>query len=365
MSSNTDHGALLDELQAQVNLVLEQTGRVFAAVNSTPKVPPVAHITKLQNTIPIASKRFHQALDQLENELQMAALVMRRDLAVCREQSNTDSKAAPKVPSESLTTPKAVASTSNLGEVGLGKAEEIFKEDIAMQDQSHDPAPDFPVIEEKPVPPAAEVDQKPVTKPSPDAKPSPEDVSREAVPRAANGSSKEEGAPQHDGLSIETATAEQDSKVDSKSGEEKAPDTATGDMDSLFNDPISAEDAAAANAFDFDQNNSNELDFGSFSAGFDSTGADNDNISSLLPGLEDYANTQQNAAADVMDFSSFFNTGDGGQNTGLDQQASGEQRDTTFDDLMDLANFEGMDGDDSNNNGNNHNADLDFEALFN
>lgn len=40
-----------------------------------------------------------------------------------------------------------------------------------------------------------------------------------------------------------------------------------------------------------------------------------------------------------------------------------EARDTTFDDLMDLANFDGNMGDDGNNN--NSTADLDFDALFN
>lgn len=85
MATSDAHTALLDQLQAQVNQVvgrvhlaylchtnhqqLEQTGRVFAAMSANPKERPVAQIAKLQNVIPVAERRFHNALDQLEDEL--------------------------------------------------------------------------------------------------------------------------------------------------------------------------------------------------------------------------------------------------------------------------------------------------------
>lgn len=273
------------------------------------------------------------------------------------------SETVAKISNESSISQNASAGTDELEREVPEKIEDVSKEDVLMQDEPQSPEPDFTVAEEKPAPSDSKPDPAPTLELGGDAKMSSADAKPDVGTETGAGSDDQTNA-QNGGLQINTATAE-DSKSDQKPAEEKAPDTATGDLDSLFNDPISAEDAAAADAFSFDQNNSNEIDFGSFGAGFDSTGADNDNISSLLPGLEDYANTQTNAAADVMDFSSFFNTDDNGQNTGMDQQGSGKQRDTTFDDLMDLANFDGMDGDDNNNNSNNHNADLDFEALFN
>lgn len=292
----------------------------------------------------------------------MAALVMRRDLAVYREKERAGSEAVVKESSATLTDQKISASTRTPEADALATTEEAPpEEDIFMQDEPQEPAPDFADTEQVPAPAQTKVDNQET---SSDVKSSPKDAKQDPVAEIS-GAGEVGAASQNGGLSIETATAQEDSKSGQDQGEDRAPDTATGDMDSLFNDPTSADDGAAANAFDFDQNNSGELDFGSFGAGFDSSGADNDNISSLLPGLEDYVNPQTNPADDMMDFNSFFDTGNDGQNSGMDQQGSGEQRDTTFDDLMDLANFEGMEGDDNNNNSNNNNADLDFEALFN
>lgn len=287
---------------------------------------------------------------------------MRRDLAVCREKSSISGEATAKGLSESIPAQETnegagIVETQALEE----KTESLPKEDVPMQDAPQDLVSKSGDAEEKPAPPDGE-STEPVTD-----KQSSEDAKADVAPEAdaANAADEQQSKQPGGTLHIETTTAKEESMSDQKPAEEKAPDTATGDLDSLFNDPASAGDTAASNAFNFDQDNSNELDFGSFGAGFDSTGADNDNISSLLPGLEDYANTQTNGATDVMDFGSFFDTGGDSQNNGMDQQGSGEQRDTTFDDLMDLANFEGLDGDDNNNSGNNHNAELDFEALFN
>lgn len=279
----------------------------------------------------------------------MAAVVMRRDLAVCREQSGGSGKAAtedPRAtlvaeePSPHVNSPKKVESTPP------GDAK-----DVAMQDAPPSKYPEPIKVDEKPLPDVP-------TGNSPAVVPSPKDSKSETAPELCTAKNEEQPNTSNGALHIETTATEGDIKAEGKQPEEKAPDTATGDLDSLFNDPISAEGASSSNAFSFEQNNSNELDFSSFGAGFDSAGADNDNISSLLPGLEDYANTQTNAGAELEDFSAFFNSGDDGQN----QADNGEQRDTTFDDLMDLANFEPMDGDD--NGGNMNHADLDFESLF-
>lgn len=60
---------LLDQLQAEVNRVLEQTGRIFSASNKNPDATPTAQMTRLKNMLPESMDRFHQALDQLEDEL--------------------------------------------------------------------------------------------------------------------------------------------------------------------------------------------------------------------------------------------------------------------------------------------------------
>lgn len=149
-----------------------------------------------------------------------------------------------------------------------------------------------------------------------------------------------------------------------QSAEDKAPDTATlsntGDLDSLFNDPTSAGgmggDSIGEPDFSTSADLNAEFDFQSFN---DATAAnDNDNISALLPGLQDYANDNGGAEPD---FSSFFtadpatNLGDQSQNsqTALgEQQIDTAQGDSTFDDLFNLT-FDMSGGTDGNQNGGN------------
>lgn len=60
---------LLDQLQLEVNRVLQQTGRVLKASNSDQKGLPVAQLSLLRQMLPGSVDRFHNALDQLEDEL--------------------------------------------------------------------------------------------------------------------------------------------------------------------------------------------------------------------------------------------------------------------------------------------------------
>jgi hypothetical protein len=249
--------------------------------------------------------------------------------------------------------------------------------DVTMQDstesdlQADEQMPDQPPLQEaqpeclkvdSPESPAPieQAPEKPPSEPQVQAQPEPETRDQAPpdppeAPVAATDDNHKEGA---------------DSKVPDvpakeKPTEEKAPTVAKdtnnnpADLDSLFSGTGSGGD----NPFDFgDQNTSGNIDFGDFGAGF-GTG-DNDSISSLLPGLEDYANTQSNNSGAELDLNTFFNTGtDNNQNpapTNNQAPAEQQQRDTTFDDLMDLANFDGAGMDDGNNN-----TDLDFDSLFN
>ncbi|KJY00107.1 hypothetical protein TI39_contig342g00016 [Zymoseptoria brevis] len=358
MPPATDHSTLLDQLQAQVNLVLEQTGRVFAAISSNPKARPSSQLTKLKHVVPVASSRFHEALDQLESELQLAALVMRRDLAICREQSGlvapepaaAVTAAAPETVSEQQFSPDAEQPVQSSPSENVPNADA----DVAMQDDQSSQQQNQPEQQAAPQPPAettAQTNTETANKPT--TPPTNEDVPVTSAP-----------------LQLDTTTT----ATDTLDPSDQPPDTATNDLDSLFNDSLSTADAtntatSSGAAPDF----STDIDFGSFGGNFDDgTAGDNDNISSLLPGLEDYANTtgSGNGGGVEMDFSEFFNTttntgdGSGGVNGGMDQQRAGEQRDSTFDDLMDLAGFEGMEGDASAGNGGTNN-DLDFDSLFN
>jgi hypothetical protein len=144
-----------------------------------------------------------------------------------------------------------------------------------------------------------------------------------------------------------------------QSADDKAPDTATfsntGDLDSLFNDATSAGGAGGDEPdFSTSADLNAEFDFTSFNDASNSN--DNDNISALLPGLQDYANE---ATGTEPDFSSFFtadppnNLTDQSQNnnTAMGQQLiDTAQGDSTFDDIFDMT-FDMGGGNDGNQNG--------------
>ena len=100
-----------------------------------------------------------------------------------------------------------------------------------------------------------------------------------------------------------------------------------------------------------DFNNETEFDFGSFGANLGDNGADNDdNIISLLPGLQDYANNQT-GNTNTTDFDNIFDF----DNVPMDTQ----QNENTFDDLLDFEDFTGG-NDDGDNNANGGDTDFNF-----
>lgn len=276
---------------------------------------------------------------------------MRRDLAVCRELSGAQTSQ----PASSQSQPLAQVSEAARGLPQQEEASAPVAKDTTMTDNAPEKNEKPQAADKSPsVPATAAPAPEAVSESKPTAQ---EDTKIEAAPATDSKALKENSEPPPNGLPSIDTSAEQSKPQDQKhTDEEKPPDT-VNDLDSLFNDPMSG--GAGANAdFSFDQDGSgNDMDFGSF-------GGDNDNISSLLPGLEDYANTQPNSNANEVDLDQLFGLSDNNQNAGDMQGGTGEQQDTTFDDLMDLANFDtGMDGD--NGNGNNAaNNDLDFDSLF-
>ncbi|KAH9866289.1 hypothetical protein J1614_008855 [Plenodomus biglobosus] len=73
----------LDTLQSMLNLIFIQSGRFLKehqAGGGTGRMK-----LGMQRTVPIATERFHDALDELESEVRLAQTVLRRDLALMKE----------------------------------------------------------------------------------------------------------------------------------------------------------------------------------------------------------------------------------------------------------------------------------------
>ncbi|KAK5136962.1 hypothetical protein LTR08_001469 [Meristemomyces frigidus] len=368
MSTFEEQSQLLDHLQTEVNRVLEQTGRLFAAANGGSKSAPAAQASKLKKELPGSINRFHDALDQLEDELQLAKAVMRRDLVTCRE------KASP-LPSN------AVAHNPSMS--GLAKT----KVDAAINSKPTNPDQGSSLegfVKPKP----SEVKVHPTgTSPRGDdvEKLEPEQTDQSVDQRVdmtqlvvESGPST---APEEDNSQASDPALQVDTKKNAKADlmddiqlapeDDQAPGTGTysnnADLDSLFNDPTSAVDAvnaAAAPDFDMGADAAASFDFDHFNTNLDNAAADNDNISALLPGLQDYANTQPVGSAEP-DFAALFATeapvNGVGEEAG-DLQGSGEHRDSTFDDLMDFNDFNA--GDYAGNEEDGSGGDQGFDFTF-
>jgi hypothetical protein len=277
---------------------------------------------------------------------------MRRDLAVARSKSGTETTALPvKVPSVTTTNP-VVSEGIEAPPSEVKPANVEATETVSPQLETAKPAE---------APTATSSNKRP--------SPSHEDstIDEHATKKQALGDKV--------AVSIEPQTSDTKLELDTKlseqvsgeqSADDKAPDTATfsntGDLDSLFNDPTSAGGMGgdAGNEPDFSTSADLNADFDFQSFNDASTSNDNDNISALLPGLQDYANDTSGAEPD---FSSFFNPDPNvnlnvtdqpsGSNTAMgQQQIDTAQGDSTFEDLFDLT-FDMSGGNDGNQNGGN------------
>lgn len=282
---------------------------------------------------------------------------MRRDLAVARGKSGAQVAPEPA---------QAPASETKITERPL-QTKAQPSEPEATTSSTEQPNPSQPE-------PAQEKQPSPVPSPKKRSSPSLEDGS------SSEPSAKKQAVGDEKPSTSETQASEPKLGLDTKPadpasgeqpGDDKAPDTATfsntGDLDSLFNDPASAGGMGGENDegadFGASADLNAEFDFGSFGADINNDAPnDNDNISALLPGLQDYAN--DNAGNDV-DFNSLFTTEattnqtsqtQNTETTGGDQQNDGTQRDTTFDDFLDLT-FD-MSGNENQNGGNDFNFDF-------
>lgn len=263
---------------------------------------------------------------------------MRRDLAVARERAGI-LKPVPttEFPHEEKTTIETDAPAEDQDEPAAKRVKLSPPEDEKPSPDSPPPAPvkdkvsdlgqmtdgsadDTDVWKEDAAEVSSEPDAKPVpttpAKPSPDPKPSaPADEEPAPVPEAA-----QDAKPSDQALQIGTKNQPKPTnmKADPRPDSAKPPDTAVtnNDLDSLFGGPttsIPAGDAADTvnedpGTGDFAPNDNDDFDdiFGAPSAA-PSDGLGNDNISSLLPGIEGYANDEQTGGTTgEVDFD-FFN----------------------------------------------------------
>lgn len=282
---------------------------------------------------------------------------MRRDLAVARANSNVK----PEVKQDDAS---ANALSVSVKPEPEAQTKEVKTEDVATEQQASQPES------------ATQSQPQQLKSPKKRSSPSLEDgtsLEPEAKKQAV-GEEKPAASdvpPSDVKLELDTKAPEQPNT--DQATEDKAPDTATfsntGDLDSLFNDPASAGGLGGDNGdapdFSTSADLNAEFDFGSFTADLDANASnDNDNISALLPGLQDYANNTANVD---QDFSSIFNTDatanptDQTNNTGTggtDDQTGGTQQDTAFDDFFDLT-FD-MNGDGAENQNGGNSFDFDF-----
>ncbi|KAI7086862.1 hypothetical protein KC356_g4698 [Hortaea werneckii] len=361
MATLQEQTKLLDTLQNELNSVITQTARLYKSARHPNKAAPVAQATKLKRMLPDSIRNFHEALDELEDELQLAKTVMRRDLAVCREQES-QSVSSSHVAAASVEPQNAAANESpshqaattvqpnagDDGDVEMGEAEQT-------ETQPVDEKPSADTLEN--------TEQSSVSgQPQQDQKPAPEALDQPVN----NGSKSKDSSP--DAKPIKQAS--EPPQTDEKKPDEEQPPEAetqsnngTGDgLDSLFGDAASA-GAGEGNAPDFGlgAEGSAPFDFDSFSAGLgveNNGSGDNDSISALLPGLQDYANNEPGGGSAEPDFSALFNTdmqpaGDG-QNG--ESKKDEQQIDDVFGEIMNFGDFntndftsgDGAGGDDGN-----------------
>ena len=279
--------------------------------------------------------------------------MIRRDLAVARG-SNSGAEVATKA----VEAPRVANTEPIAPENGATRQSDVAADIIDMTE------PDAPQPE-----PTKEAEESPAASPKKRPSPSHEDGSVEepATKKQAVGDEvPTTSEAQTNDTKLEPNTNPTELASGEQSADDKAPDTATfsntGDLDSLFNDTTSAGGAGGDEPdFSTSADLNAEFDFTSFNDASNSN--DNDNISALLPGLQDYANETTGTEPD---FSSLFtadppnNLTEQSQNnnTGMGQQlVDTAQGGGTFDDIFDMT-FDMGGGTDENQNGG---AQFDFD----
>ncbi|KAK3066986.1 hypothetical protein LTR53_016399, partial [Teratosphaeriaceae sp. CCFEE 6253] len=347
---------------------LENIGHLFKAANKGSRSATAARAAQLKRSLPKSISSFHDALDSLEEELQMAKAVMRRDLAVCRQQPGQDASdpqtttqldEAAAVLSPTST---AIAPGSPVIDVKPVKAEADDAVQVQDLKTAHSEEREEPQVESVSIKPEIEAIQ-------PDQKDASSPTSKNEASALANADMDTGSKLSEPMLKVDTsmdiaAEGATSTAAHQDSDDNKPPDTATvsegQDLESLFNDPASAGGSGAGTttnpgtgpatgtgtgtgeeSTDF----AGDFEFGTFTQALDgSAGQDtmdtDDSISALLPGLQDYANTQPaGAETEEPDFNALFATDAPMVEDGQGGEAGAVHGDAGFDEIMSFADF--------------------------
>lgn len=283
-------------------------------------------------------------------------MVMRRDLVVCREKAGQTGQPSGVTTDEVASNPIGVAEGPP-SEANAGRAAHITQpardavsvsSDSSTRPLDNAVTQSNPDVDEKPAEAEAVLSDENADATEPTADKSGDVTMEDSAVDAAKSASEPDQKP--------TETPQLETAVD----ENKTADTAfsnDAEMESLFNDGTGSGDGPD---FGNDIDTSNDFDLATFGIGMDADNNDGENISELLPGLQDYANDQSNGN-DEPDFSTLFDTATDLQNQGVsgEQQDEGQQMDMTFDDILDF-NFD-VNGGGEGDGANSTNDDLNFD----
>ncbi|KAF2773011.1 hypothetical protein EJ03DRAFT_151545 [Teratosphaeria nubilosa] len=279
---SAQHVEQLDKAQAELDAIIAQIGRIFNSAKSSGAAAAAAQASKLKGELPGRTERYHEALDKIDDEIQLAQWALRRDLAILREKAGQAAKPA--------TVPMP---TQDSGPATL--------KDVVQQPQEGKTEPREGEISEAK---AANIEPAPSSAahslPLPAVEPSTEGLSsvkQDAAPGSVASDEKpklEDTRAPEPTLNIDTTNA---SSADvGGDGDEKPPDTGVmstnADLDSLFNDGNDTASGGAggdSNDFNFDANGAEGMDFADVFGDNDTSNNDVD-LGALLPGVHDYAN---------------------------------------------------------------------------
>ncbi|KAH9841174.1 hypothetical protein Tdes44962_MAKER07895 [Teratosphaeria destructans] len=279
---SAQHVQQLDKAQAELNALLVQVGRIFSSAKSDGPAAAAAQASKLKGELPGRTERYHEALDKIDNEIQLAQWTLERDLAILREKAGQAAKPAavpmPALDDEPATLKDVVQQPQE------GKTEPQEAETSEAKPAIIEPAPSS-AAHSLPLPAAEPANEGPSL------------VKQEAAPESVANDEKpklEDTKALEPKLNVDTTKAS--SAAATADGDERPPDTGVmstnADLDSLFNDGNDTASGGASgdnNDFNFDANVAEGMDFADVFGDNDTSNNDVD-LGALLPGVHDYAN---------------------------------------------------------------------------
>ncbi|KFY47103.1 hypothetical protein V495_02096 [Pseudogymnoascus sp. VKM F-4514 (FW-929)] len=374
----------LDTLQTLINTILIETGKALRSANSR-GAKSISHDNdRLQMYMPKAISTFHGALDELESDIVRAKAVIARDLRALRKREE-ELRNPVAQPSESA----AVATgqeTVDSAQAGTGardggleqhdnivKTEEVDEQAKDQQVKREASNTAVQVGDSQTKPEAVDQVQDQPKAEAPQTAEKPQDEVKQSIEQPADGSTQPAEAPaaegQKDDKGQDVPSKEMEGTLDTnddmnyeslfdpKSAHDDHPDLNFDDFD--FGTDNAAADGQDQGQ-DYSMQNDGHIDLSTFGEPSDNQFG-NDDGSSMLQGLESYANQVPEESGDINMLDTTTNAGantagdgeiinlDGGEDgvgmsgADLDLAMGLGGNETSFDDLLDGMDFEGGD----------------------